>query len=75
MKIWYQSLFDAGRIPAYFEGVRKRVATVARPGTEVHLHAMPEGVYGTRTPAEAVVYPRRPERVARCRAARCSLCS
>jgi Asp/Glu/hydantoin racemase len=57
MKIWYQSLFDAGRIPAYFEGVRKRVATVARPGTEVHLHAMPEGVYGTRTPAEAVVYP------------------
>ena len=57
MKIWYQSLFDAGRIPAYFEGVRKRVATVARPGTEVHLHAMPEGVYGARTPAEAVVYP------------------
>ena len=35
MKIWYQSLFDAGRIPAYFDGVRKRVATVARPGTEV----------------------------------------
>src|SRR5205823_10790966 len=57
MKIWYQSLFDAGRIPAYFDGVRKRLATVARPGTEVHLHAMPEGVYGTRTPAEAVVYP------------------
>jgi allantoin racemase len=57
MKIWYQSLFDAGRVPAYFEGVRKRVATVARPGTEVHLHAMPEGMYGGRTPAEAVVYP------------------
>jgi len=57
MKIWYQSLFDAGRIPAYFEGVRKRVATVARPDTEVHLHAMPEGVYGARTPAEAVIYP------------------
>ena len=51
MKIWYQSLFDAGRVPAYFDGVRKRVATVARPGTEVHLHAMPEGVYGSRTPA------------------------
>ncbi len=51
MKIWCQSLFDAGRVPAYFEGVRKRVATVARPGTEVQLHAMPEGVYGGRTPA------------------------
>ena len=57
MKIWYQSLFDAGRIPAYFDGVRKRVAAVARPGTEVHLHAMPQGVYGTHTPAEAVIYP------------------
>ena len=57
MKIWYQSLFDAGRIPAYFDSVRKRVPTVARPGTEVHLHAMPEGIYGGRPPAEVVVYP------------------
>jgi allantoin racemase len=57
MKIWYQSLFDAGRVPAYFDGVRKRVGTVARPGTEVHLHAMPEGVYGAHTPAECVIYP------------------
>jgi Asp/Glu/hydantoin racemase len=57
MKIWYQSLFDAGRVPAYFDGVRKRVHTVARPGTEVHLHSMPEGVYGEHTPAEVVIYP------------------
>ena len=57
MKIWYQSLFDVGRVPAYFDGVRKRVGTVARPGTEVHIHSMPEGVYGGRVPAEAVVYP------------------
>ena len=55
MKIWYQSLFDVGRIPAYFDGVRKRLATVARPGTEVHLHAMPEGVYGTRAREGAVL--------------------
>jgi hypothetical protein len=57
MKIWYQSLFDTGRLPVYFEGIRKRVATIARPGTEVHLHGMPEGIYGGRTPAEVVVYP------------------
>src|SRR5580765_4661301 len=57
MKIWYQSLFDAGRVPAYFDGVRKRVGTIARPGTEVHLHSMPEGVYGERVPAEVVIYP------------------
>jgi Asp/Glu/hydantoin racemase len=37
--------------------VRKRVGTVARPGTEVHLHSMPEGVYGGHTPAEVVIYP------------------
>ena len=57
MKIWYQSLFDAGRVPAYFDGVKKRVGAIARPGTEVHLHSMPEGVYGSRTPAECVIYP------------------
>ena len=57
MKIWYQSLFDAGRVPAYFDGVRKRIGTVARPGTDVHLQAMPQGVYGGRTPAECVIYP------------------
>jgi allantoin racemase len=57
MKIWYQSLFDAGRLPAYFDGIRKRAASIARPGTEIHLHGMPEGIYGTRTPAEVVVYP------------------
>lgn len=57
MKVWYQSLFDAGRLPAYFDGIRKRAAAIARPGTQVDLHGMPEGVYGGRTPAEAVVYP------------------
>lgn len=57
MKIWYQSLFDAGRLPAYFDGIRKRAASVGRPGTEVHLQGMPEGIYGGRTPADVVVYP------------------
>ncbi len=57
MKIWYQSLFDGGRLPAYFEGIRSRATKVARSGVEVHLHGMPEGIYGARTPAEALVYP------------------
>ena len=57
MKIWYQSLFDAGRVPAYFDGVRRRIPKIARPGTEVHLQSMPQGVYGNRTPAECVIYP------------------
>lgn len=57
MKIWYQSLFDAGRLPAYFQGIRERAAAMARPGTRIDLHGMPEGIYGERTPAEAVIYP------------------
>ena len=57
MKIWYQSLFDSGRLPAYFEGISKRAKTIARAGVKVDLHGMPEGVYGERTPADAVVYP------------------
>ena len=57
MKVWYQSLFDSGRLPAYFEGIRSRAANIARSGVEVHLHGMPAGVYGARTPADAVVYP------------------
>src|SRR4051812_17670425 len=57
MKIWYQSLFDGARLPAYFEGMRKRMKAIARPDVEVHLQGMPEGVYGGRTPAEVVVYP------------------
>lgn len=57
MKIWYQSLFDAGRLPAYFDGIQKRAKDIARPGVSVDLHGMPQGVYGGRTPADVVVYP------------------
>jgi Asp/Glu/hydantoin racemase len=57
MKIWYQSLFDGARLPAYFDGIRSRARTIARSGVEVHLHGMPDGVYGARTPADALVYP------------------
>src|SRR5258706_8168731 len=37
--------------------MRKRMKTIARPGVEVDLHGMPEGVYGAHTPADVVVYP------------------
>ena len=57
MKIWLQSLFDAGRLPAYFEKLRERAGVIARPGVQVEFHAMPEGIYAGHTPAEAVIYP------------------
>jgi Asp/Glu/hydantoin racemase len=57
VRIWYQSLFDGGRMPAYFEGLKARAKSVARPGVEVHFHGMPEGVYGGRVPSDVVIYP------------------
>jgi allantoin racemase len=57
MRIWYQSLFDGGRMPAYFEGLAARARRIARPGVQVEFFGLPEGVYGGRVPAEVVVYP------------------
>jgi Asp/Glu/hydantoin racemase len=57
LRIWYQSLFDAGRLPAYFEGLKARARRIARPGVQVEFHGMPQGVYGKSTPADVVSYP------------------
>ena len=57
MRIWYQSLFDGGRMPVYFEGLKARASSVARPGVEVDFHGLPEGVYGGRVPSDVVIYP------------------
>lgn len=57
MRIWYQSLVDGGRVPAYFEGLARHVTTVARPGVEVSFMSMPEGTYGPYAPADVVIYP------------------
>ena len=57
MKIWYQSLVDAGRMPSYFDGLGARARKVARPGVEVHFQGVPQGAYGGNTPADAVIYP------------------
>jgi Asp/Glu/hydantoin racemase len=57
MRIWYQSLFDGGRMPAYFEGLKVRARSVARQGVEVEFHSLPAGVYGGRVPSDVVIYP------------------
>lgn len=57
MKIWYQSLFDGGRMPVYFEGMKQRARQVARPGVEVDLRGMPEGTYGDQVPSEVARHP------------------
>ena len=57
IRVWYQSLFDAGRLPAYFGGLRTRARRLARAGVHVEFHALPEGTYRTSTPADVVSYP------------------
>ena len=51
MRIWYQSLFDGGRMPAYFSGLQARAKRIARPGVKVEFHGMPQGVYGAHAPS------------------------
>lgn len=57
MRIWYQSLFDSGRMPSYFDGLRARAHAVARNGVEVDFFGMPEDTYGGQIPADVVIYP------------------
>ena len=57
MRIWYQSLFDGGRMPAYFAGLQERAKRVARPGVEVEFHGMPSGIYGDKLPSDVARHP------------------
>ena len=57
MRIMYQSLIERSRAPDYFNGMRARVATIARPGVTMDFVGMPEGLYGRWTPAEVVRFP------------------
>lgn len=57
MKILFQSLIETGRIPAYFTGMQKRAAVLARPGVTVDFIGMPEGIYGASAPSDVVRYP------------------
>jgi Asp/Glu/hydantoin racemase len=57
MRILFQSLIESGRTPEYFSGMQARVERIARPGVTVDFVGMPEGVYGSASPAEVVKYP------------------
>jgi allantoin racemase len=57
MRVWYQSLVDSGRIPAYFDGLKARAQSVARPGVEADFYGMPADTYGGHVPSDVVIYP------------------
>lgn len=57
MRILFQSLIEMGRTPAYFDGMKARVAQIARAGTCVDFVGMPAGIYGKHPPSDIVIYP------------------
>lgn len=57
MRILFQSLIEADRAPAYFEGMRARAADIARPGVTVDFVGMPAGIYGRHAPSDVVKFP------------------
>jgi len=47
MRIWHQSLVDLTQAPAYERALRVYAERVARPGTEVAIHGVRPGTYGS----------------------------
>lgn len=57
MRVWWQSVFDSGRIPAFLEGLKSRAGSIARAGAAIDFHTLPQGIYGNRVPADVMIYP------------------
>ena len=48
MKIWHQSFTTLARVPEYDEALRKHIAAVVRPDTEVVVHGTHAGTHGRK---------------------------
>lgn len=64
MRIWHQSVTELEALPEYAASLARRFASVASPGTEVVLHGVPAGTYGSSSPAQALAYPSERHRIA-----------
>lgn len=64
MRIWHQSVTELAALPQYTESLARRFAALANPGTEVVLHGVPPGTYGSSSPAQALAYPAERHRIA-----------
>ncbi|MBV9782900.1 MAG: hypothetical protein JO264_03690 [Acidisphaera sp.] len=53
-RIWHQSFTVLEDLPAYAEGMRRHVAKVVRPDTEVVLHGQLPGTYPTSYPGDDI---------------------
>lgn len=64
MRIWHQSAVELDSLPQYAESLSRRYAAVVSPDTEVVLHGVPSGTYGSSSPAHALAHPAERQRVA-----------
>lgn len=52
MRIWHQGFIDLSTVPAYEPALRRHLAAVCRPDTEVVIHGMPPGSFEGTSPAQ-----------------------
>jgi allantoin racemase len=64
MRIWHQSVTELEALPQYAESLSRRFAAVASAGTDIVLHGVPVGTYGSSSPAQALAYPAERHRIA-----------
>lgn len=64
MRIWHQSVTELEALPEYAASLARRFAAVASPATQVVLHGVPAGTYGSSSPAQALAYPAERHKVA-----------
>lgn len=50
MRVWHQSFTTLADVPLYRDGLARRIAAVARPGTEIVLHGQLPGTYSSDYP-------------------------
>lgn len=63
MRIWHQSVTVLETLPEYAASLARRYAAVGRSDTEVVLHGLPPGTYGSLSPAQVIPYPAERHRI------------
>jgi allantoin racemase len=63
VRIWHQSMTELETLPDYAAALATRYAAVVEPSTEVVLHGMPVGTYGSSSPAHVLSFPTELQRV------------
>jgi allantoin racemase len=57
VRIWYQSMADISRYPAYGTALQARAASILRPDTTVEVSGVAPGTYGDLPPTAVSIHP------------------